>query len=185
MLRLDNGVRHDSRCGAVCNCCAEGVIARMQGQLELIRNNEDSGCSRRQRAAEVTEGPCCLNEKLRWWGCCGPASSGGLDVWSSPLELCSGEQQLEGKVSRQLAVRPRRSLKEPCDKQPGHQASLSDDTSCKAHLRHQSTPTLPAGGYFTNAEGRERPHHDRAQGQQQLHRCIVTVFRSWLALFAH
>jgi hypothetical protein len=96
----------------LCASCAERVIARMQGQLELIADREISGCTRRQRDAEVAEGPRWVNEKLRWWGCCGPASSGGLDVWSSPLELCSGETQLEGKVSRQTAARPRRSLKE-------------------------------------------------------------------------
>lgn len=48
MLRLDNGVRHDSRCGAGCGRCAERSVARCQGQLETVKKNAISVCTGRQ-----------------------------------------------------------------------------------------------------------------------------------------
>jgi hypothetical protein len=56
--------------------------------------------------SEVAEGPCCENEKLRWWGC-GPGFSGGLDVWSSPLESGHGARTtIGGKVRGSLQRGP-------------------------------------------------------------------------------
>ena len=49
MLRLDNRVRHDSRCGADSERWRGGAVARVRGQLGLIENNNNLGCTRRQK----------------------------------------------------------------------------------------------------------------------------------------
>lgn len=101
MLRLNNCVRHVCECRAKRKRWREKLGAVVRGQLELIKNRESLGSTRRQNEGGRSEGPCCEKAKASVVGF-SPASSFltyAFAFRSGSLPLCSVNNKRRGKFA--------------------------------------------------------------------------------------